>query len=115
MHDTDHATTAAATAADILKQQQRTHANTQQAQTLLTDAECIWAMFEKLLEFDQSKFCAMFHVTGLMSAVVEPLLRRALTIARMSDSTDVNTAATAAVKGGRQQQQQLSIDTQVSE
>lgn len=52
----------------------------QKALILLEDADMMRRMLEKLLEFDEKKFTAMFQATGILDQVLQPLLKRVLTL-----------------------------------
>jgi hypothetical protein len=66
------------------------------ASLLLDDAELVWRMLEKLLEFDEAKYSYMFQTTGLLDGVVEPLLRRALTVTITAPAVVRSAASSAA-------------------
>lgn len=50
------------------------------AEVLLEDADMMRRMLEKLLEFDEKKYTAMFQATGILDQVLHPLLKRMLTL-----------------------------------
>lgn len=52
----------------------------QKALILLEDADMMRRMLEKLLEFDEKKFTAMFQATGILDQVLQPLLKRVLSL-----------------------------------
>lgn len=52
----------------------------EKALLLLEDADMMRRMLEKLLEFDEKKFTAMFQATGILDQVLQPLLKRVLTL-----------------------------------
>lgn len=52
----------------------------EKALLLLEDADMMRRMLEKLLEFDETKYTAMFQATGILDQVLQPLLKRVLTL-----------------------------------
>ena len=52
----------------------------EKALVLLEDADMMRRMLEKLLEFDEKKYTAMFQATGILDQVLQPLLKRVLTL-----------------------------------
>lgn len=52
----------------------------EKALLLLEDADMMRRMLEKLLEFDETKYTAMFQATGILDQVLQPLLQRVLTL-----------------------------------
>lgn len=52
----------------------------EKALVLLEDADMMRRMLEKLLEFDEKKYTTMFQATGILDQVLQPLLKRVLTL-----------------------------------
>lgn len=52
----------------------------EKALLLLEDADMMRRMLEKLLEFDEKKYTTMFQATGILDQVLQPLLKRMLTL-----------------------------------
>ena len=52
----------------------------EKALVLLEDADMMRRMLEKLLEFDENKYTTMFQATGILDQVLQPLLKRVLTL-----------------------------------
>lgn len=62
------------------KEDPKVTAALEKALVLLEDADMMRRMLEKLLEFDEKKYTAMFQATGILDQVLQPLLKRVLTL-----------------------------------